>query len=51
MAFQDGSKVFLNSDTKLKYPRKFGLGNRCVYLEGEGYFIVEKNPTGRLLFP
>ena len=44
MAFQDGSKVFLNSDTKLKYPRKFGLGNRRVYLEGEGYFIVEKNP-------
>lgn len=35
MAFQDGSKVFLNSDTKLKYPRKFGLGNRRVYLEGK----------------
>ena len=44
MAFQDGSKVFLNSDTRLKYPRKFGLGDLRVYLEGEGYFMVEKNP-------
>ena len=41
--FQDGTRVFVNSDSKLRYPKKFGLGKREVYLEGEAYFIVEKN--------
>lgn len=43
MVFQDGTKVYINSDSKLRYPQKFALNSREVYLEGEAYFIVAKN--------
>lgn len=43
MMFQDGTSVHINSDTKIRYPKQFGLGNRKVFLEGEAYFVVEKN--------
>ena len=39
---QDGTRVTLNSGTKLKYPQKFNLFSRTVRLEGEGYFEVAK---------
>ena len=39
--FQDGSKVHLNSGSRIRYPKKFGLSERKVYLEGEAYFEVE----------
>ncbi len=39
----DGSVVWLNSGTKLRYRRNFGKANRDLYLEGEAYFIVAKN--------
>jgi len=42
--FQDGTRVWLNSDTKLKYPVEFSGNQREVKLEGEAYFIVQKNP-------
>lgn len=41
--FQDGSQAFLNSDTKIKYPRKFGLTNRKIQIEGEAYFKISTN--------
>ncbi len=40
----DGSIVWLNSDTELKYPEKFGDHVRIVELEGEAFFEVTKNP-------
>ncbi|MCA0236529.1 MAG: FecR family protein [Bacteroidetes bacterium] len=40
----DGTQVWLNSDSKLKYPDVFNDTLREVTLEGEGYFIVAKNP-------
>lgn len=40
----DGSKVWLNRNTILKYPRDFAGKNRVVYLDGEGFFDVKKNP-------
>lgn len=43
MVFQDGTKVYINSDSKLRYPKKFALNSREVYLEGEAYFEVAKN--------
>ena len=39
----DGSRVWLNSGSKLVYPPVFNEGTREVYLEGEAYFEVSKN--------
>ncbi len=42
--FQDGTEVFLNADTRLRYPDRFGLWKkREVYLDGEAYFNVKSN--------
>lgn len=41
--FQDGTEVFLNADTKIRYPNRFGLRKREIYLEGEAYFNVASN--------
>lgn len=43
LLFQDGSEAYLNSDTKISYPEKFGFKNRKVILEGEAYFNVSSN--------
>ena len=43
MIFQDGSKIYLNADSYLRYPSKFGLDERRVELHGEAYFEVTKN--------
>ncbi len=40
----DGTKVWLNVDTKLSYPVSYGIKSRKVALEGEAYFEVTKNP-------
>lgn len=42
VVLQDGTVVQLNSDTRLKYPKKFGIFTRTVELWGEGYFEVAK---------
>lgn len=39
----DGTKVWINSESKLRYPVQFGSDKRVVYLEGEAYFDVEKD--------
>ena len=39
----DGSKVWLNVDTKLSYPVDYGVKSRNLKLEGEAYFEIEKN--------
>ncbi len=39
----DGTKVWLNSDTKIKYPGNFNKNQRDIYLEGEAFFEVTKN--------
>lgn len=40
----DGSKVWLNANSVLKYPSNFQAGNRKVELNGQAYFEVTKNP-------
>ncbi len=39
----DGTKVWLNSDSKLKYLVPFGVKNRLLELSGEAYFEVAHN--------
>lgn len=40
----DGSKVWLNADSRLSFPKNFAEDQRLVFLTGQGYFEVEKNP-------
>lgn len=39
----DGTKVYLNAGSILRYYGGFGINNRMVTLDGEGYFKVTKN--------
>lgn len=39
----DGSNVWLNSGSKLKFPLKFPSGTRNVFLAGEGFFKVKSD--------
>ncbi|MXO05315.1 FecR family protein [Flavobacterium sp. HBTb2-11-1] len=39
----DGTKVFLNAVSSIKYPTQFNGDQRVVELEGEAYFEVAKN--------
>lgn len=41
--FQDGTRAYINSDSKIRYPKQFGLSTRNIYIEGEAYFIVTPN--------
>lgn len=47
VALEDGTKVWLNSDSKLKYPVVFTDKRREVYLEGEAYFEVSHSSSNR----
>ena len=43
LVLSDGTKVFLNADSELKYPVEFSDGKRIVDLKGEAYFEVHKD--------
>ena len=40
----DGSEVVINSGSKLIYPDRFGPDRRQVFLAGEGYATIAKDP-------
>ncbi len=43
LVLSDGTKVWLNSETTLRYPVRFVNEQRCVELTGEAFFEVSKN--------
>lgn len=43
VTLEDGTNVWINSDSELKYPNHFVGDTREVYLEGEALFEVTKN--------
>ncbi len=43
LVLPDGTKVWLNSDSKILYPDNFGKRNRSIKLIGEAYFEVKKD--------
>jgi ferric-dicitrate binding protein FerR (iron transport regulator) len=45
LVLADGSKVWLNAASTLKYPSSFGGKERMVQLSGEAFFEVAKNPA------
>lgn len=40
LTLADGTRIILNSDSRLRFPQTFTDKHRTVYLEGEGYFRV-----------
>lgn len=41
----DSTEVFLNSDSEIRFPVKFGKNKRDVFLRGEAFFIVRKDAS------
>jgi ferric-dicitrate binding protein FerR (iron transport regulator) len=42
-SMNDGTVVTLNAGSRLKYDNQFGVADRVVHLEGEGYFKVARD--------
>ena len=49
LVLSDGTKVWLNSETQLKYPVHFSGDVREVFLKGEAYFEVTHNEKKRFI--
>lgn len=45
LTLSDGTKVWLNADTRLKFPAHFNSEKRYVELTGEAYFQVSRDET------
>ncbi|UZR96265.1 FecR family protein [Chondrinema litorale] len=45
IVLKDGSKIKLNSGSKIRFPENFEEDKREVFLEGEAYFEVEHNAS------
>lgn len=44
LTMADGTKVWLNASSSIKFPVQFDKNNRTVSLSGEAYFEVKKKP-------
>lgn len=43
VVLSDGSRVWLNAASRLKYPSKFSASQRLVEIEGEAYFAIVRD--------
>lgn len=43
LRLEDGSRVWLNAETELRFPIAFGNDERRIFLKGEAYFEVAKD--------
>ncbi|ASZ12568.1 FecR domain-containing protein [Chitinophaga pendula] len=41
----DGSRVWINSSSSLRYPTAFPSGHRTVEIQGQAYFEIKPNPS------
>ncbi len=44
LTLADGTEVWLNAETEIRYPVQFTGNKRVVYLDGEAYFTVTPDP-------
>ena len=44
ITLEDGSEIWLNAGSSLRYPEHFSGSHREVYLDGEAYFDIVHNP-------
>ena len=49
LELSDGTRVWLNAESELRFPVQFGTGEREVYLKGEAYFDVRKDVARRFI--
>ncbi|MDR2282876.1 MAG: FecR family protein [Sphingobacterium sp.] len=45
----DGTRVWLNAESKISYPSRFDRDNRVVSVEGEAYFEVAKRQEAKFI--
>jgi len=41
----DGTRVWLNENTEIEYPKKFSGNERAITLKGEAFFEVKRDPS------
>ena len=49
LELSDGTRVWLNAESELRFPVQFGSGEREVFLKGEAYFEVQKDTSRRFV--
>lgn len=42
---EDSSIIYINGKTRIRYPKIFGKTERKIFLEGDAFFEVRKDPT------
>ncbi len=45
LILSDGTKIWINADSEIKYPVQFNDSARKIYLKGEAYFEVAENKS------